>query len=143
MQDHIYFGITHRVNVLTSSSLLDPSFHAQQVELFNDHASGMLTNPNTDVLGFEKLPGAQRKSLANTTLATLNQYPKDWPELEYVTLGSYLGSGNDSRHADPNDGFNYASLAVVIVAPRSRGSVSKYLSTSSSSGAIAARSQYL
>ncbi|KAI1075113.1 glucose-methanol-choline oxidoreductase [Whalleya microplaca] len=123
MQDHIYFGTTHRVNVPTASSLLNPTFYAQQVELFNDHAAGMLTNPNTDLFGFEKVPSDLRRPFSNRTLATLAKYPADWPEVEYVTVSSYLGSGDDSRHADPDDGFNYASLAVVIVAPRSRGTI--------------------
>ncbi|KAI5867011.1 putative glucose-methanol-choline oxidoreductase [Durotheca rogersii] len=123
MQDHIYFGVTHRVNVLTTSSLLDPGFYAAQTELFVNGAAGMLTNPNTDMLGFEKLPERLRRGMAPATVRALDAHPADWPDVEYVTLGSYLGEGNHSRGADPHDGFNYASLAVVLGAPRSRGSV--------------------
>ena len=124
MQDHIYFGPSYRVNAPTISALGYPDFAAQAAAEFNNHASGMYTNPVTDVLAWEKLPEPMRsKSLSNASRAALATYPADWPELEYLSLSVYLGWQTDSRRGDPHDGFNYASLAIALVAPQSRGNL--------------------
>ncbi|KAH6650751.1 hypothetical protein F5144DRAFT_598177 [Chaetomium tenue] len=124
MQDHIFFGPSYRVNAPTISALGYPDFAAQAAEAFNAHAAGMYTNPVTDVLAWEKLPEPLRShSLSPTTLTTLATYPADWPELEYLVISAYLGWQNDSRASDPHDGFHYASLAVALVAPQSRGNL--------------------
>lgn len=83
----------------------------------------MYTNPTTDVIGWEKVPGSLRIGFSNSTLAKLATYPADWPELEYMGLSTYLGWQTDSRYGDPGDGYNYASLAPAIVMPFSRGTV--------------------
>ena len=123
MQDHIYFGQSYRVNAPTLSSLSDPAFRAQAVAEYNTRVSGIYTNPTTDVLAWEKVPQPMRSSLSNRTLTALATYPADWPELEYLSLGAYLGYQENLARGDPNDGYNYASLAVSIVAPRSRGNL--------------------
>ncbi|KAI1503523.1 glucose-methanol-choline oxidoreductase [Biscogniauxia marginata] len=124
MQDHIYFGVSHRVNGPTFSSLLNPEYAAEQAELFNINATGILTNPTADVLAWEKVPENLRRSFHNSSLEALAEYPDDWPEVEYISLGSWLGTDEDSRRGDPGDGFNYGTLVIAIVAPRSRGYVS-------------------
>ncbi|KAI1081036.1 putative glucose-methanol-choline oxidoreductase [Whalleya microplaca] len=124
MQDHIYFGVTYRVNAPTLSALQNPSFAAEQAELYNSQATGMYTNPTSDVLAWEKIPETLRHNMSHSSLTALATYPADWPEVEYITLSGYVGLQDDSRHDDPNDGFNYATLAISIVAPRSRGYVS-------------------
>ena len=124
MQDHIYFGVSYRVNVESFSSLNDPVFAAAQAQLFNDKAAGMYTNPTTDVLGWEKVPNPYRSNFSQSTLAELAKYPADWPELELLSSGGYLGFQNDLVTADPNDGFNYATLALALCTPQSRGNVS-------------------
>ena len=123
MQDHIYFGPSYRVNAPTFSSFSDPTFAAQAAKDFNENAAGLYTNPTTDVLSWEKLPQPLRSSLSNRTLAALATYPADWPELEYLSLGAYLGYQKNLATGDPNDGYNYASLAIAIVAPQSRGNL--------------------
>ncbi|KAF2644128.1 glucose-methanol-choline oxidoreductase [Massarina eburnea CBS 473.64] len=124
MQDHIYFGITHRVNAPTLSALQDPVFAAQQAGQFHKDGSGMYSNPTTDVLAWEKVPEHLRSSWNNGTLSVLSSnYPDDWPELEYISMSAYIGTQEDSRRGDPNDGFNYATLAVALCTPRSRGTV--------------------
>ncbi|CAJ2503177.1 Uu.00g105710.m01.CDS01 [Anthostomella pinea] len=124
MQDHIYFGISYRVIAPTFSSLLIPSYVAEQAELFNTNATGIFTNPTADVLAWEKIPEPLRSGMSSSTLAALAEYPDDWPEAEYISLGSYLGTDVDSRRGDPGDGYNYGTLVVAVVAPRSRGFVS-------------------
>ncbi|KAI5860471.1 putative glucose-methanol-choline oxidoreductase [Durotheca rogersii] len=125
MQDHVYFGITYRVNAPTLSALEDPAFAAQQAKLFEDSGDGMYANPTTDVLAWEKVPEPHRSRMQNSSVATLDRYyPADWPEVEYLTLSNYIGAQTDSRRGAPRDGYNYATLAVSIVAPRSRGTIS-------------------
>lgn len=123
MQDHIYFGASSRVNGVTFSSFSDPAFAAEAAKEFNEKAAGPYTNPTTDVLAWEKVPPSLRLRLSNSTRAKLAQFPEDWPELEYLSLGAYLGYQQNLATGDPNDGFNYASLAVSIVAPVSRGNL--------------------
>ena len=123
MQDHIYFGLSYRVNAPTFSSFSDPVFAAQAAKDFNEKAAGLYTSPTTDVLAWEKVPQPLRSSLSNSTLAALATYPADWPELEFLATGAYLGYQENLITGDPNDGYNYASLAVATVAPRSRGNL--------------------
>jgi choline dehydrogenase len=59
-------------------------------------------------------------SAAQTALAT---FPADWPEIEYLTVGGYMGDNVDYSQG-PTDGGNYASVVAAIVAPLSRGTVS-------------------
>ncbi|KAI0429010.1 glucose-methanol-choline oxidoreductase [Xylaria sp. FL1042] len=124
MQDHIYFGPSYRVNAPTLSALQDTAFAAKAAVDYQTRAAGMYTSTGVDVLGWEKLPNDLRRGLSNATLAKLSTYPADWPELEYIGLSLYTGWQNDSRHGDPDDGYNYASLAPALVMPFSRGTVS-------------------
>ncbi|KAI1476103.1 putative GMC oxidoreductase [Daldinia eschscholtzii] len=123
MQDHLYFGVTHAVNAPTISSLSDPAYAAAAAAEFNERGGGMYSNPTTDSFGWEKVPDHLRSKMTNGTLGVLNSYPEDWPELEYVSLGAYVGDQEDSRHGSPNDGRNYGSLVVALITPQSRGSV--------------------
>ncbi|KAI1406982.1 glucose-methanol-choline oxidoreductase [Hypoxylon sp. FL1857] len=124
MEDHVVFGITQGVNVITASSLGNPAFMAEQVRLFDDKAQGLLTSPGADLIGWEKLPNKTRSGLSNTTRSILaNDYPADWPEVEYVTFSAYYGNGSVITDADPHDGTSYATMGVAITMPQSRGSV--------------------
>ncbi len=123
MQDHIYFGPSYRVNAPAFSAFSNPTFAAQAAQDFNDNASGLYTNPTTDVLAWEKVPDPFRSAFSPQTLAALATFPPDWPELEYLSLGAYLGYQQNLATGDPNDGYNYASLAASIVAPLSRGNL--------------------
>lgn len=123
MQDHIYFGPSYRVNAPTMSALGYADFAAAAAKDFNENAAGMYTNPTTDVIAWEKVPQPLRSQLSNSTLAALAKYPADWPELEYLSLSAYLGYQENLEDGDPHDGYNYASLAVALVAPRSRGNL--------------------
>jgi choline dehydrogenase len=104
MQDHIYYGITYRINAITFSSLINPEFAAEQKALFQANATGIYTNPTADVIGWEKIPAHLREGWSNETLSALAELPEDWPEAEYISLGSWLGEDFDSRFADPADG---------------------------------------
>ncbi|KAI1299043.1 putative glucose-methanol-choline oxidoreductase [Xylaria venustula] len=123
MQDHVFYCIAFPVNAPTFSSLGDSAFAAEQAELFDNSASGLLTSTGVDILGWEKVPKALRAKWSNRTLATLATYPADWPEVEYITIAALLGNIQNSRSPGPADGNNYASLAIALGAPRSRGTV--------------------
>ena len=124
MQDHVYFGPAYRVNGQTVSSLADPEFVANATRQYQEHAAGILTNPANDVLGWEKFPEPIRSTLSQNARDTLDQYPADWPEVEYLAINAYLGYQNQSGGNDPQDGFNYATMGAALIAPRSRGTIS-------------------
>ncbi|KAI0388654.1 glucose-methanol-choline oxidoreductase [Xylariaceae sp. FL0594] len=124
LQDHVYYGITYRVNAITFSSLINPKFAAEQKALFQANATGIYTNPTADVIGWEKIPARLRKGWSKEGVAALAKLPKDWPEAEYISLGSWLGDDFDSRFADPADGYNYGTLLCAVVSSLSRGTVS-------------------
>ncbi|KAI1381390.1 glucose-methanol-choline oxidoreductase [Hypoxylon crocopeplum] len=137
MQDHIVFGVSHRVSAITASSYNVPSILAEQQRLFDEQAAGMFTSPATDILAWEKIPNNTRSGFASDTISVLeSEYPADWPEVEYIALSSYLGNGFTPTTADPNDGHNYATLTVVLCTPRSRGSVNITSADTSVSPAI-------
>lgn len=124
MQDHLFYDIAYRVNGITLTALSEnPAFAAQQAELYNDQAAGLYTSPDTDVIAWEKIPASLRQNWDNETKTALAAYPADWPEAEYLSISSYLGDMQNSRSPGPLDGFNYASLAAALVAPRSRGNL--------------------
>lgn len=124
MWDHVLGGPSYRVNVLTTSALSRPAFAAQAAADF--HASpphGMLTNSGADILGFEKIPSKVRSQLTSSARADLAKFPADWPELEYIPTAAYYGYQNNYIFEAPTDGYNYATIATVLVAPLSRGTV--------------------
>ena len=124
MQDHLFYDIAYRVNGITLTELSNnPAFAAEQAKQYNDHAAGLYTSPDTDVLAWEKIPPSLRRNWSNQTQTALAAYPADWPEVEYIAISSYLGDMQDLRSPGPLDGFNYASLAAALVAPRSRGNL--------------------
>jgi choline dehydrogenase len=123
MQDHLFYGVSYRVNAPTISSLNDPVFAAEQVKLYDEKAAGMYASPLTDVLAWEKIPSQYRKGWSNATVSALTKVPSDWPEVEYIAISALLGEQIDSRHTDPKDGYNYATIAVALVAPQSRGTL--------------------
>jgi choline dehydrogenase len=124
MWDHILGGPSYRVNVLTTSALGNPAFSAQAADQF--HASpprGMLTNSGADLLAFEKIPKQLRSNFTPSALADLAKFPADWPELEYIPTAAYYGFQQNYIFEAPADGYNYATIATVLVAPLSRGTV--------------------
>lgn len=123
MQDHIYYGLSYRVNAPTVSSLNDPAFAAEQLELYHEHSAGMYSSPLSDAIGWEKIPTELRQGWDNKTNGALNAIAEDWPEVEYIGISALLGNMRKPRHGDPKDGYNYATIAASLVAPQSRGNL--------------------
>ncbi|KAL9625685.1 MAG: hypothetical protein Q9160_000003 [Pyrenula sp. 1 TL-2023] len=123
MWDHVIVGSAYEVDVLTHSAMQNPTFSAQQVELYLANRTGMLTQNGAGVIGWEKLPRNLRASLSNTTLQGLSQLPSDWPEIEFLFLDAYSGYMTDLLTGAPEDGKMYCSSSAGLIAPFSRGNV--------------------
>lgn len=67
--------------------------------------------------GWEILPSESQANFSNATLEALAQYPADWPQIEYLSLGLYSGS---EVVCFSN---SYETLAAALITPQSRGNV--------------------
>jgi choline dehydrogenase len=121
--DHSVVGIARRVNVPTTAELQrTPEFAKQSLEQYlSTPPRGPLTSYAGDLVAFEKLPSNYRQKLSGATQRALDEYGEDWPELEYITFSAF-GGPNVGFLGSP-DGRNWATLAVALVAPFSRGNV--------------------
>ena len=122
--DQPYFGSSFRVNLLTASaSMNSPDAAAAVVELYSKQ-TGPLTEGGVGVVGFEKLPTQVRSSLSPATQKALDDnFPSDWPDLEWLPIGAYFGYQTNYQTADPRDGYNYATIATSLLTPLSRGNI--------------------
>lgn len=61
--------------------------------------------------------------IKNTTYQSLRtSFPKDWPDIEYLVLDAYFGTGTDSSIVTGNS-QQYVAASVGLVATFSRGNV--------------------
>lgn len=124
MWDHVLFGTSYRVSTLTHSATSNATFLAEVLEEYmTRNGSGMLGNPGGDLIAFEKLPSSDRESLSPETLASLAEFPADWPEIEYLALDAYSGNNSDYITGAPKTPYMYVSPSAALVAPLSRGNV--------------------
>lgn len=72
---------------------------------------------------WEKVPQALRSHFTNSSLKALSAFPSDWPEVEYLLTSALFGRQQNFIADVPNDGYNYATVAVALVAPLSRGTI--------------------
>ena len=88
-----------------------------------------ITRPDQNVIeirlscrtaGFEKLPSHMLKSTTYQSL--LDNFPSDWPDIEYLVLDAYFGAGSDSS-ITTGSGQQYVAASVGLVATFSRGNV--------------------
>ena len=80
----------------------------------------MLTLPSK---GWEKLP-RNTSNLSVSALTDLATLAEDWPEVEYLAPGAYIGNTTVNGEGIPRDGYNYGGISAGLVAPLSRGTVS-------------------
>ncbi|RMY33738.1 hypothetical protein D0866_05714 [Hortaea werneckii] len=146
MWDHVFFGKlrlpqkslqeqklmplrvidpSYRTNMRTATSLVnDPIWLAKQYATdFLLKQEGMLTNPISDLLGWEKVPDSLRSSLPFSAQDDLNSFPDDWPEIEYLSAPGYIGNFTSLTGTQPKDGYQYGSVLATLVKPLSRGNV--------------------
>jgi choline dehydrogenase len=118
MWDHVVLSVGQRVNVETFDSLMNTTYATKAEESYAQHQRGILTNDQSDYLAWEKLP---RDSLAASTLADLDQFPTDWPEVEYEVSSAPFGTPSFSTSEVPID---VGYIQPVLLTPFSRGNVS-------------------
>lgn len=124
LQDQPLIGVAYRVDVPTSSKLVnDPEYAAEAATSYLANGTGPLAGP-PGFLAFDRISESQPDLLSNETLSALKKYPEDWPQVEYLTQNGYTGLNRNYRTADPADGYNYATIAAVVVSPFSRGNIS-------------------
>ena len=123
MWDHILFGPSWRVNVITGSSLGDTTFAAQAVEELNTEAGGILSSTGGDYLAWQKVPQSYRSNFTKSSISDLATFPADWPEIEWLSVGGYFGFPNNYIRDVPTDKSQYATMSTALVAPLSRGNV--------------------
>ncbi|KAI1636398.1 choline dehydrogenase [Biscogniauxia mediterranea] len=126
MTDHVMFGPSYRVKVETLPTVLsDPQKLALALNDYFRNAQGPLASQGADYVAWEKVPKDLVSDEANYILS---KQPASWPDLEYFASDSYFGHFSSPLFRSPEDGYpadgyNYASICVSPVAPRSRGSV--------------------
>lgn len=125
MWDHVLFGPSWRVNLITHSILSNNlTYPSAAVDSFNNNQSGILTSLGANYLGWEKLPQHLRAGLQDFTRGSLvEEFPADWPEIEFLYIDSWLGLQKDTLLGAPKDQNQYGTMAVAITAPFSRGNV--------------------
>ena len=125
LQDQPWFGSSFRVNFPTASALQNnPALLSEAVEAYFQNASGPLAVIGGGAFGWEKLPDSLRANLSTSTRKALAAFPPDWPEIEWLPVSAYFGYQTNYQTADPRDGYNYATLQTVLIAPLSRGNIS-------------------
>lgn len=121
LSDHVWFGVSIRTKLETASRWNDDlDYRLRLFEEFRQSHEGPLTSNGGDFAAFEKVPDDLRKDFTDAALQDLAAYPKDWPDIEYVVAPTFLG---DFRSPQPNDGYQYASIAAALMAPISRGNI--------------------
>jgi choline dehydrogenase len=86
MWDHILFGPSYSVNFPTVGSyIINPVALALALAEYVASATGFLTYA-ADILGWEKLSklSSYRSKFSSETLDALDEFPEDWPEVEYI-----------------------------------------------------------
>ncbi|KAF6227868.1 hypothetical protein HO133_007596 [Letharia lupina] len=123
--DHVFWGTSYPVNLVTNSAGLNsPAAAAAGIEAYQTMHAGPLTIGGIEVLGWEKLPEQYRSQLSHATQKALNDtFPADWPDLEFLPASGVLGYQRNYATEDPEDGYNYATVATALVSPLSRGNV--------------------
>lgn len=124
MNDHIFYGISYRVNVQTLTALFDPAAHARAVQQFDTNADGLLASPGGDYAGYENIPAKYSAGWSDEVRANLSRFPSDWPQIEYFSLPGFVGNFTLLPQGYPNDGYQHATIMATSIAPIARGSVS-------------------
>ena len=97
-----YAKLRTALRPLTSSRLIDDSQYAAQAEFdYNFDQTGPLTD--FGFVSFEKLSKQYRGSFSSVTESVLNQFPADWPEMEYIGGDAYTGYNTNFMTADPRE----------------------------------------
>ncbi|KAK2598138.1 hypothetical protein QQS21_005689 [Conoideocrella luteorostrata] len=123
LTDHVSFGISWPVNLVTHSAFGHPGYAAAAAEQYLTNRTGALASTGGDIIAFEKFPNKVLSCLSNETRTALAANPQDWPDVEYYFADAFTGNGKDFVHGHPPSNANYVSNSAALVAPFSRGNV--------------------
>ncbi|KAK4246248.1 GMC oxidoreductase [Corynascus novoguineensis] len=122
--DQVCAGISRRVSIPTTAELQWNADAA--VQALREYGSSPPRGPYTtyagDLFAFEKLPQIYRRKLPKSIRYSLDLLDADRPELEFVAFSAY-GGPHPGFLGSP-DGHNWATLAVALSSPFSRGNIS-------------------
>lgn len=121
MWDHVVLSVGHQVSVETYGRLMNRTVAAEAELDYAENQGGILTNDQSDYLGWEKLPAASRAGFSNATSEALSRFPSDWPEVEYEVSSAPFGTPPFSTPENPID---VGYLQPILLTPLSRGNVS-------------------
>ncbi|KAL9579654.1 MAG: hypothetical protein Q9212_004981 [Teloschistes hypoglaucus] len=111
--DQLLFGVSRPIDVPTQVQYLtEPALAAKAADMFFSNASGPLSSLN-GMIAFEKIPQPLRANFTRAALESLEQFPPDWPEVEYATGTS----------VSPTTEAGIALIKAALLAPLSRGNV--------------------
>ncbi|RMZ71853.1 choline dehydrogenase [Pyrenophora seminiperda CCB06] len=112
--DQIFFNVLRGITVPnTGTYLASPAQQAAAVKQYSTDASGPYSSAG-GYLSFEKLPMKYRTGFSSRTAKLLDDFPADWPEIEYIASGFPSGSTNYST---------IGAISATLLTPTSRGNV--------------------
>lgn len=109
----VFFGPSWRVNLITFTRLAnDLGYLLSQFATTYAKQEGILTNPVSDFLGWEKVPAALRNGFSPAVQANLAHFPNDWPELEYLSAPGFVGDFSSLPFNQPKDGYQVSISSI-------------------------------
>ncbi|EMD93796.1 hypothetical protein COCC4DRAFT_65990 [Bipolaris maydis ATCC 48331] len=112
--DQIFLNVLRGFKVPNTGTYLStPAQVAVALQQYYSNASGPYSSAG-GYLSFEKLPSKNRASFSSRTAKLLADFPKDWPEIEYIASGFPSGS---------QDYPTIGSISATLLTPLSRGNV--------------------
>ncbi|KAF3051264.1 hypothetical protein E8E11_010421 [Didymella keratinophila] len=120
MWDHVVLSVGQQASVETYRRLMNRTAAAEAELDYTMNQAGILTNDQSDYLGWEKLPAASRLNFSNSASNDLSAFPADWPEAEYEIPSAPFGTPPFSTPENPID---VGYLQPVLLTSLSRGNV--------------------
>ncbi|KAM0800662.1 hypothetical protein BDR22DRAFT_963041 [Usnea florida] len=123
-QPLVPFLFTVNVSTNTQCQAGNQAVVATAISDYLNHQSGLLSGVGTGLaVGFEKYLSAYRSQFSNSTQAWLNNFPSDWPEVEYVSLKNIPISQLKALLGTIEPTENFLSFNGVLLSTQSRGNV--------------------
>ncbi|EAW19762.1 GMC family oxidoreductase [Aspergillus fischeri NRRL 181] len=119
-RDQPWMALSYKVNVTTGTQVAagNTEFSAARVEEYLYNQTGLLSSiGGGQALAFEKFPESYRQEFSQSTRDFLNTFPRDWPEVNYLSLeyGSYPSD------LGPDD--NYLTIGSALLTTSARGNL--------------------
>ncbi|ESZ96436.1 hypothetical protein SBOR_3168 [Sclerotinia borealis F-4128] len=110
--DQVSFTVLNQVNTPSAGSIVaNPENSAEILQQYFEDGAGPYSSA-AGYLSFENIPGELRQNFSEQTISSLNSFPTDWPEVEYIGAGFA--------------GENFTTIGAfggALTAPLSRGNV--------------------